>query len=104
MDGILKVTPEKLTSTAGTFQTQGNQMSNLTNQMMQLVTGLNSVWTGEAATAYTNKFKQLQDDMQKMKKMIDEHVTDLNEMARKYQEAERANAELASGLSGDVIV
>ena len=104
MEGTLKVTPEKLTATASEFQSKGSRMQSLTQQMTSTVTGLSSIWTGEAATAYTKKFSELQDDMDKMKRMIDEHVTDLNEMARVYQQAEKANEELASGLSGDVIV
>lgn len=104
MEGTLKVTPEKLISTASEFQSKGSRMQSLTQQMTTLVTGMSSIWSGEAATAYTKKFSELQDDMDKMKRMIDEHVTDLNEMARVYQQAEKANEELASGLSGDVIV
>jgi hypothetical protein len=36
--------------------------------------------------------------------MVTEHVNDLNDMARSYQEAESKNVEEAGTLSGDVIV
>lgn len=104
MEGILKVTPEQLISTAGEFQAKGNTIGTLTQEMMTLVTGLNSVWEGDAATAYINKFKALEDDIQRLVNMVREHADDLTEMARVYQEAEQANVEEASGLSGDVIV
>ncbi|MBP5280931.1 MAG: WXG100 family type VII secretion target [Lachnospiraceae bacterium] len=104
MQGILKVTPETLESTANEFSGKGQAVSQLTAQMTDMVCGLSSVWEGDAATAYTTKFRQLDDDIQKMIKMIQEHAQDLNEMARIYREAETANAEEASGLPGDVIV
>ena len=51
MEGILKVTPEKLIQTSGEFSTLGNQMKNLTGEMLSLIRGLEGVWQGEAATA-----------------------------------------------------
>lgn len=104
MEGTLKVTPEKLIATASEFQSNGTRMQSLTQEMTTIVTGMSGIWSGDAATAYTKQFTQLQDDMDMMKRMIDEHVTDLNEMARVYQQAEKANEEIAVGLSGDVIV
>ena len=34
MEGMLRVTPEKLLQTSGEFATLGNQMKNLTGQML----------------------------------------------------------------------
>lgn len=103
MEGIIKVTPEKLISTAEEFNTANSQVRNLTQQMIQTVDSLKSVWEGEAATAYSTRFHQLEDDMERMHSMINEHVTDLKEMARQYQTAEQANAEIGNTLAGDVI-
>ena len=97
MEGILNVTPEKLISTAQEFSASGQTVSSLTQQMTTIVQGMSSSWQGEASTAYINKFNQLQDDIEKLNRMIQEHVTDLNEMARVYQEAESANVEVSSG-------
>lgn len=105
MEGIIKVTPSTLINTATAFQTTGTQIRNLTGQMTTMVTSLSGqVWSGEAATAYKNKFNGLQDDIEKMIRMIDEHVSDLQEMARGYESAESQNESLASTLSSDVIV
>lgn len=104
MEGILNVTPEKLESTASEFSNKGNEIANLTSQMTQLVTGLSSVWEGDAAAAYTAKFRELEDDIQRMVKMVNEHSSDLTEMARVYRDAEKANESEIQGLSGDVIV
>lgn len=103
MDGILRVTPEKLTSTASEFQATGSKIQSLTGEMSSIVKGLSGVWEGEAATAFTNKFNELQDDMDRMYAMISEHVNDLNEMAQTYSQAENTNAQEGSALAGDVI-
>lgn len=105
MTGVLKVDASKLTSTATSFQSSGNQIKNLTTQMTTLVSGLTGeVWSGDAATAYVNKFKQLQDDINRMVAMVNEHVTDLQAMAQEYAKAENANITAANALSSDVIV
>lgn len=104
MNGILRVEPQQLISTASEFSNQGSTISNLTSQMVSLVTGLSSAWEGDAATAYINKFKGLEDDIQRMIAMVNEHASDLEEMASIYMEADAANADLANGLVSDVIV
>lgn len=105
MNGTLKVSTAKLTSTASSFNSTGNQVKNLTTQMTSIVKSLSGqVWSGEAANAYTRKFNGLQDDINKMIKMINEHVTDLQEMAREYEAAENTNISATSSLSSDVIV
>ena len=87
-EGIIKVNPEQLMSTAGEFGGQA----------------ITNAWQGEASTAYIGKFQGLQDDMDKMFKMIQEHSADLQEMAAAYIDAETKNAEVAQSLSADVIV
>lgn len=103
MEGILKVTPEKLISASGEFANKATQISNLTTEMIDLASSLTSVWEGEASSAYITKFHTLEDDMQKIFRMIQEHSTDLEEMARVFQAAETANIEQANSLTGDVI-
>lgn len=104
MDGMIRVTPEQLKSTANEFSAKGSVISNLTSQMSQFVSGLSGVWEGEAATTYMGQFRQLEDDVQKITRMVQEHATDLIEMADTYLGAETANQEDAAGLAGDVIV
>lgn len=105
MQGTLKVSTEKLISTSSAFQSSGSTIRNLTNQMTSIVKSLTGqVWSGDAATKYVNQFNGLQDDINRMIKMIDEHVTDLQEMARGYESAEQQNASAAGSLESDVIV
>jgi WXG100 family type VII secretion target len=72
-------------------------MTNIVNQLSD------RVWSGEAADAYKRKFGKLQDDINKMVKMINEHVTDLNQMAAEYERAENTNKNMINSLKEDVI-
>ena len=104
MEGILRVTPEQLEAASGEFSAKGTQIGSLTAQMTQTVESLGGVWEGEAALAYANRFRHLDEDIRKMVRMVQEHAADLNEMARVYREAETVNQEEIAALSGDVIV
>ncbi len=104
MEGIIKVSPQLLTNTAAEFSNQGAAVNTLTNEMMTMITGLSATWEGDAATTYISKFKGLEDDIQKMIRMIQEHSTDLEEMSRIYAKSNAENAEEANSLSSDVIV
>ena len=103
MEGILKVTPERLLQTSGEFASLGTQMKNLTGEMMTLAKSLHSIWQGEAASAYGSRFDSLAPDMEKLYRMVQEHVQDLQEMAKHYQTAETGNMEQGNALSGGII-
>lgn len=104
MEGILKVTPEKLMQTSGEFAETGNQIKGLTGEMMTLVQGLKGIWQGEASLSYGNKFNTLQTDMDRLYRMVQEHVADLQEMASQYQQAETGNTEQGNSLHGPMVV
>lgn len=104
MEGILKVTPEKLIQASTEFSATGKTISTLTQEMTTIINGLKMIWQGDAATTYGTKFGGLQDDIEKINRMIQEHVTDLNEMAREYKGAETANVDEGAKLLTEVIV
>lgn len=104
MEGILKVTPEKLIQTSGEFDSLGGQMKNLTGEMLSLINSLSGVWQGEASAAYQGRFENLSTDMEKLYRMVQEHASDLQEMATLYQSAESSNTEQGSGLRNGIIV
>lgn len=105
MNGTLKVDTSKLASTASSFQSTGNTIRNMTNSMTDTVKSLTGqVWSGDAATKYVAQFNGLQDDINRILNMVNEHVEDLQEMARAYESAESANTSTAGALSADVIV
>jgi len=104
MQGQILVTPEQLESTAMEFGNIMTQVRNLASNMTSQVNGMGAKWQGEAFTAFMNKFSQLDDDIEKLYAMINEHVTDLKEMANVYRTAEQANEELSKSLAGDIIL
>ena len=104
MEGMLKVTPEKLMEASGEFATTGNQMKAITGDMLTLIKGLGSIWQGEAAAAYGSRFGSLSGDMERLYKMIQEHVRELQEMAKQYQEAEGGSTQQGSSLQNNVVV
>ena len=104
MTETLKVSTDRLRSTASNFQSTGQHIQRMTQSMTNIVNQLSDrVWSGEAADAYKRKFGKLQDDINKMVKMINEHVTDLNQMAAEYERAENTNKNMINSLKEDVI-
>lgn len=103
MNGTINVSPEKLLSTSSEFSSSGSTINSLTSQMLNMVSSLTSVWEGEASTAFVSKFNKLNDDINTLNRMIQEHVTDLNQMAEIYKNAEQANTDDSASLATDVI-
>ena len=99
---ILKVTPEKLIQTANDFSNSGKTISALTREMTSIVNGFKSIWQGAAASGYESKFNSLQGDIEHINQIIQEHVLNLNEMARTYQAAEDKSMEESSRLMSEV--
>lgn len=105
MEGVMiKVNPEELLRASSEFGSKASTVGNLTTEMMNTVTGLSSIWEGEGATTYIGKFRELEDDIQKMIRMIQEHSEDLQQIGSAYIAEESEVSELAASLSGDVIV
>lgn len=104
MNGTLFVTPQQLINTANEFESQGQNVRTLLEEMMTKVNGLTSIWDGEASAGYIGKFRLLEDDIQRMLAMISEHVTDLNDMATEYMSAEAEAVEKTETLNTDVIL
>jgi len=103
MTGTLRVTPEELAKTSSEFGNKATTVQGITQQMLEIVNSLTSVWRGDANSAYSNKFKGLEDDMNRLYRMIQEHSQDLQEMSNLYRTAEEANVQESSGLPADAI-
>ena len=99
----LKVTPQELLSASGEFEAHNGKMFQLVTQIVSTVNGMKSSWVGDASMAYISKTTKLQDDISKLRKLIDEHVKDLEQIANTYSQAERQNQEIAAGLPTDVV-
>jgi WXG100 family type VII secretion target len=104
ISGNLRVTPEKLRSTSGQFAQSNTNVSKLTQQMMNIASELNSTWAGEAARTYYDKLKGLDQDIQKLTRMIKEHTEDLENMAKLFENAEKMNMATVGALGTSGIV
>lgn len=102
MAGILKVTPEKLNQAATEFSNSGKNINALTSEMMSIVERLKSIWQGSAASEYSGRFAGLRDDIDRINRIIEEHVNDLNQMALEYQNAEDSSVEESAKLLSDI--
>lgn len=103
MVGHIKVSTDVLVSTSNRFGEQNNKVSQLTRQMLQQVNSLNGIWQGEAQRSYCSKFQKLEHDMDQMRRMIDEHVTELKQMAQNYAKSEEKNTSSFNALKDDYI-
>lgn len=103
MEATLLVTPQELTSTASTFSAKATQVKALHDSMLERVRSLNSTWTGDAASAYTNKFNALQSSMETIYNMIQEHVRDLNAIAEQYTSAETQATAAANDMPASTL-
>lgn len=103
MADLINVTPEKLKSTAVSFQQTGQNVKRTTSDMLQLVRGISSsIWSGEASSSFINKFGGLEADINKMCKMIEE-AQHLTSIAQEYILAEEQNKQVAATLKNNVI-
>ncbi len=103
MTGTIKVSPQLLINTAEDFRTQSTELTTITGEMLSKVASLSSTWKGDTATAYMSKFKSLETDISALTRMINEHVTDLKDMAEKYSNAENLNTQDATALQAGII-
>ncbi len=104
MANYLKVTPERLNAVSSELEGENTTMKGHTDRMISLVNELSGdIWSGDASAAYKAKFSALQDDMNALYRMVQEHVQDLQEIASNYTEAETANQEVAGALNSDII-
>lgn len=101
-DYVIKVDYADLEKAATDFNTKLSDVKNITSKMMQTIKGTGVSWTGAAANQYIKKFEGLEDEITAIHKMIGEHVSDLQEMAKQYKAAEDNNINLASNLNAQV--
>ena len=104
MANIIHVSPEKLTTSASRFEQTAGEIKSLTSNMTSTVQALSGrMWSGEAATAYKNRFNNLQGDINKLYTMVTNHANHLKQIAQEYKAKETESAAEANSLSGSII-
>ena len=103
MEGILKVAPSALRAKSGEFDQYRAQIRGLIENMNAKVGGVASTWQGDASTAYQTSYSGLRDDIDRLDRMVAEHVRELNELADLYIKAETSAETLNQALPKDAI-
>ena len=103
MEGMLKVTPSALRSKAGEFDSSRSAIRGMIDQMNAKIGGITSTWQGAASQSYQASYNGLKDDIERLDRMIAEHVSDLNEMADVYAKAETTTESTNQALPRDAI-
>ncbi|MCM1158049.1 MAG: WXG100 family type VII secretion target [Bacteroidales bacterium] len=99
----LKVKPSELKSKATEFKGKADKVKSTTKEMLNEIKSINgSTWSGDAANKFKNQFAKLDDDMERIYKMIVEYSKDLEEIAKQYEQAEKTNESVAEALQTDI--
>lgn len=103
MADVIKVSPEKLKSTATSLGSIGKSIKKTTGEMLTLVTGISqNVWSGEASGSFIKKFQGMQTDITKMCKRLEEQSSHLSTIASEYKTTEAANKAAAAKLKNQI--
>lgn len=96
MANTITVNTATLRSKASELRSQNknfkNQISNLTTQE----NSLNSMWDGDANTAFHNAFNKDITQMNNFYNAIEKYCTTLEEIAKQYDSTEKANQSIAA--------
>lgn len=85
----------KLESDADTFDTSASKIKKVTQNMLDLIEQTKPVWDGDARETYTNQFRGLEDDMQRIYELCQKYHDDVKEIAAIYRRTESENQEEA---------
>ena len=100
---MFRVSSSELRQKAEQLEQMNTQFKSAVESLGNQEQSLAAMWEGEAQKAYASRFKALDGDMAQIQLKINEHVTDLNEMAETYKRAETFNTTNINGLSSDYI-
>ena len=80
----IMVDPAKLKTAAGKMETLASNYESLYRQLYVNVDGMAKAWQGKDNIAYTTQIEGFRDDLDKMKKLMDEYSTFLRKSADAY--------------------
>ena len=95
---VIRVTPTELKTVATKVRTQAEDYAKQYNQLMNDVDGMAAAWKGKDNTAFTAKIKGFMSDFQKMKALLDEYASFLDQAAQTYQNTQDKITEAAQRL------
>jgi WXG100 family type VII secretion target len=97
-DLILKVDPAQVRAKAGEINTQKQLMESLMTEMKSKVNELNQAWNSESGKSYIEKYENVSKEIQDSLNALQQHVTNLNDAATKYEELENTQSQNVNAL------
>lgn len=85
----LKVTPDELRRQSGVVSKNVSSIKKDFNEIEFKVKSTASYWQGDAADSFRATYSSYLDEIAEIISRLTEHITDLNEMAGVYEEADR---------------
>ncbi len=103
MSLILKVTPEEVRTKAGEIGNQKSMMETYLQDMQGKMNQLQDAWQSPSGQAYIEKFNTLANTIRAALDDLQQHTTNLNDAASKYEEVETQQKNLVEQLNTDNI-
>jgi len=97
------VRSQDLENGAKQFDQSRRNCENLVKKMMNTCTGLQNKWKSPAATKYYQKLQALSNDLEDIRRIINEHVNDLREIKKIYEKMDSDAVNVANSLTPDVL-
>lgn len=101
---IIRVSTQELQAASGQVNGSLQKMRNSFSVIEQAVERSAGYWQGEAAENHRKIYGDMKGTVEEILGRIQEHVEDLQAMARTYEEGEAAVQEMAADLPSDVII
>lgn len=100
----IKVTTEALRSASTDADEKIRAVQRAFDEIGQVVSSSRTYWEGEGQNAYLSTYRRKKEHIDTALARFHENVTDLQQMAGIYEEAENQSKEQTQSLSADVIV
>lgn len=99
MANSIQVTTGTLTNKANELKSLNSRFKSQVETLKSQESSLNSMWDGEANTAFHNAFNKDVIQMNNFYNAIEKYVSSLNEIAKNYENAEKVNLSTATNRS-----
>lgn len=95
----ITVTTATLTSKAAELKQQNSSLKKKVEELTTTENSLNSMWDGEANDAFHKEFQKDIVQMNNFYNAIEKYIASLEQIAKEYDRAEKANLSIASTRS-----
>lgn len=94
----IKVTTEEVRAKAQEITTQKSMMEAYMQDMASKVSQLGNYWKAASGETYIEKYQNVTSNIQKSLDVLEQHVTNLQQAADRYDELENAQSQAVNAL------